>query len=367
MAEPLTLAAGPDFVPSTTISSDVVEADRAQIRNAVNDHAAILLELLTALGASTSRAGLPNAVGANKEVLGSDGTNPAWTRALDLASLVLDAPLAVDQGGTGATDAATARTNLGVDIGGAIQAHDDLLDAIAALVTAADRMIYTTGVDTVALATLTAYGRSIMAVASEAALKALINLEIGTDVQAQDAELQAIADLTSAANKGIHFTGSGTAAVHDQTAVARTFLAAATVALQRAALGLDTGDAVTFASLLLSGNIQVQGQGWSDLHTFSDAGGAVPIDGNNGLNQLLTLTGDGTLSAMTNPKPGAIYNLFVKQGAGAPNTLAYDAVYFFRNDSVPVHSTVADEIDWVTIACITSTQFLCSVAKGWSP
>lgn len=42
------------------------------------------------------------------------------------------------------------------------QAADALLAAIAALVTVADRLVYTTGVDTVALTTLTAFGRSIL-------------------------------------------------------------------------------------------------------------------------------------------------------------------------------------------------------------
>jgi hypothetical protein len=56
------------------------------------------------------------------------------------------------------------------------QDQDDLLTAIAALVTSADQLIYTTGVDTVALATLTAAGRLLIAQANDTAQRAALGL-----------------------------------------------------------------------------------------------------------------------------------------------------------------------------------------------
>jgi hypothetical protein len=48
----------------------------------------------------------------------------------------------------------------------------------------------------IAALTTTSYGRALLALADEAALKAAVNLEIGTDVQAFDADLSAIAALS---------------------------------------------------------------------------------------------------------------------------------------------------------------------------
>jgi hypothetical protein len=72
--------------------------------------------------------------------------------------------------------------------------------------------------------------------------KSDVGLANVTNIVAQpvDADLTAIAGLTSAANKGIQFTGSGSAAVYDLTAAGKALLDDADAAAQRTTLGLGT-------------------------------------------------------------------------------------------------------------------------------
>jgi hypothetical protein len=97
--------------------------------------------------------------------------------------------LTVADGGTGASDAATARVNLGLAIGANVQAYDVTLQSLAALGTAADKYAYTTGVDTWAEGAITAAGRAILDDADAAAQRTTLGL--GT-MATQDASSVAI-------------------------------------------------------------------------------------------------------------------------------------------------------------------------------
>ena len=122
---------------------------------------------------ATTNVRLP--VGAANTVLGSDGTDPGWTQVSLTAAVTGILPVA--NGGTASATAAAARTALGLAIGTDVQAYNALLAALATLApTVADTMVYTTGVNTVTTASLTAFARTILDDADAAAARATLGV-----------------------------------------------------------------------------------------------------------------------------------------------------------------------------------------------
>lgn len=149
--------------------------------------------------------------------------------------------VAVADGGTGASTAADARTNLGLVIGTDVQAYDATLQSLSALGTAANKFAYTTGVDTWAEADITAFGRSLVDDADAATARSTLGVVIGTDVQAYDAGLASIAGLVTAADQMIYTTALDTYATTSLTAFARTILDDANQAAVQTTLALVPG------------------------------------------------------------------------------------------------------------------------------
>ena len=189
----------------------------------------------------------------------------------------------IQNSGTGLT----ARTNLNFD-GTHVIATDDSgndqsditlsanLQAVSGLTSAADKGIQFTGSGTAGVFDLTAAGKALIDDASASAQRTTLGLVIGTNVQAYDADLAAIAGLTSAADKGIQFTGSGTAGVFDLTAAGKALIDDAIAAAQRTTLGL--GSIATLSAVTTANITDIT----TPIATSSDAAGQTLLyDGSN--------------------------------------------------------------------------------------
>jgi hypothetical protein len=188
-------------VTSGTWSATTVAVNKGGTGSTTAPNARIALGLQLGVDAQAYDAGLlsiANLTSVAGDIIlatGPDTYTSSSTAAFGLARL-------------GDVDAAAAQTALLVVPGINVEVWDAGLDSIASLGTAANKMLYTTAVDTYAETDATSFGRSLLGSANAAAVQSTIDLEPGVDVQAFDAGLLSIANLAAVAGDIIVATGT---------------------------------------------------------------------------------------------------------------------------------------------------------------
>jgi hypothetical protein len=318
--------------------------------------------------------------------------------------LVNGGALAVAHGGTGSATAALARTALGLAIGTDVQAYDAQLADLAGLTVTKGNIAVANGSNWVALGVGTD-GKILTADAASAAgikwetggvgggapadatyltlgTNATLSVErvltAGTNISftdagagstltvaISDAELNALAGLTSAADKVPYFTGSGTASVADFSSVARTLVAQTSQANMRSTgLGLGTASVLaetttaeylanTSARALSTDKVNAAGA----LFGLTD-GANIAWDMASGFNASVTLGGNRTLSNPTNTIVGRTGAIVVTQDGTGTRTLAYGTNWEAAGGSFPVLSTAASSKDVIFYWIQSSTSII---------
>ena len=176
-------------------------------------------------GQVTAGAGLTK-TGNTLDVVTADATRIVVNAdSIDLATTGVAASTyrSVTVDAYGRVTAGTNPTNLsGYGITDA-QPLDATLTALAGLSTSADQMIYSTGSDTFAMTTMTSFARTLLDDADSSTARTTLGLVIGTNVQAWNSTLDAVAGGTYTGDDSITTVGTIGTGTWQGTVVATTY------------------------------------------------------------------------------------------------------------------------------------------------
>jgi len=145
------------------------------------------------------------------------------------------------------------------------QASDATLTALAGVTSAADKIPYFTGSDAANVTDLTAFARTLLDDASATAARTTLSAQVQNDI------LDDLAGLTQATDKLPYFSSASAMATTDITTVARALLDDTSVSDQRATLGLTIGTNVQAFAQDLTNISSMQSGASTELATLTSS------------------------------------------------------------------------------------------------